>query len=40
MSRPAGESSFPPGVAEVTGRTDGDERVTIRMGEDETWLVR
>ena len=30
----------PSGLAEVTGRTDSGERVTIRMGAGETWLVR
>ncbi len=28
------------GMVEVTGSTEGGERVTITMREDDTWLVR
>ena len=28
------------GLVEVTGLTDSGERVTLRLGEGETWLVR
>lgn len=31
---------MPTGSVEVTGLTDSGKRVTLRMGEGETWLVR
>lgn len=30
----------PAGLVEATGRAEGGERVTLRMGPGETWLVR